>query len=62
MTTSVNLVPNSEHYREDIKGVSRNSIREVRDNSNAVPAIGGFIEGCLSRQRSVRKSRGRFRT
>jgi hypothetical protein len=47
---------------EDIKGVSRNSVREVRDNSNAVSSIGGFIGRCVNRWRSVRKSRGRVRT
>jgi hypothetical protein len=48
--------------REDIKGVSRNSIREVRDDGEAVPDIGSLIEGCISRWGGMRKSRGRIRT
>jgi len=47
--------------REDIKRVSGNSIREVRDDSNAVPCIGSLVGGCINGQRGVRKSRGRFR-
>jgi hypothetical protein len=48
--------------REDIKRVSRNSIREVGDDSDAVPSIRCLVGRCISRQRSVRKSRGRIRT
>jgi hypothetical protein len=48
--------------REDIERVSRNGIREVRDDSNAVPGIRGFVRRCVSRRSSMRKSRGRFRT
>ena len=47
---------------ENIKGMGRDNVREVRDHSNAVPGIGGIIGGRVSRRGSVRKSRGRFRT
>jgi len=46
---------------ENIKGMSWNSIGEVRDYSNAVPGIRGIVGRCVSRWGSVRKSRGRFR-
>jgi hypothetical protein len=42
--------------RKDIKGVSGNNVREVRDYGNAVPGIGSLGWG------RVRKSRGRVRT
>ena len=48
--------------REDIKRVSRNGIREVRDNGKAIPGIRGFVDGCINRWGSVRKSGGRIRT
>jgi hypothetical protein len=48
--------------REDINRVSRNGIRKVRDNSKAVPGIGGFIGRHVNRWRGERKSRGRVRT
>ena len=47
---------------EDIKGVSRNGVREVRDDGNTVPSIGGFIGRCVNRWGGMRKSRGRIRT
>jgi hypothetical protein len=47
--------------RKDIKGVSRDDIREVRDYGNAVPGIGSFIGGGVNGQSGVRKSRGRVR-
>ena len=47
--------------REDIKGVGRNSIREVRNYSNAVSGIGSLIGGCVNGRGGMRKSRGRFR-
>jgi len=47
--------------RENIKQVRRNSIRKVRDNSNAVPDIGGLVCRCVSRRGGMRKSRGRVR-
>jgi hypothetical protein len=46
---------------KDIKGMSRDDIRKIRDYSNAVPGIGGIIGRCVSGWGSVRKSRGRFR-
>ena len=48
--------------REDIKRVSRDGIREVRDDSNAVPGIRSLVCGGVSRQSGMRKSRGRVRT
>ena len=47
---------------ENVKRVSRNNVREVRDYSNAVPSIGGIVRGCVNGQGSKRKSRGRVRT
>jgi hypothetical protein len=47
---------------EDIKGVSRNDVREVRDHGNAVPGIGGFIGRGVNGRGSMRKSGGRART
>ena len=47
---------------EIVKRVSRNTIREVRDYSNAVPSIRSIIRGCVGRGSSMRKSRGRVRT
>jgi hypothetical protein len=47
--------------REDIKGVSGNGIRKVRDNGNAVLSIRSFIGRCVNEWMSVRKSRGRIR-
>jgi hypothetical protein len=44
---------------EDIKGVSRDNIREVRDYSNAVPGIGSLIGRGVNGWHSMRKSRGR---
>jgi hypothetical protein len=47
---------------EDIKGMSRDDVREVRDYSNAVPGIRGLIGGSVNRRCGMRKSRGRVRT
>ena len=47
---------------EDVKGMSRNNVREVRDYSNAVPGIGSLVGGCVNGWGRVRKSRGRVRT
>jgi len=47
---------------ENIKRVSGNNVREVRDYCNAVPSIRSIIGRCVSRWGSVRKSRGRVRT
>ena len=48
--------------REDIKRVSGNSIGKVRDNGKTVLGIRDFVEGCISGQRGMRRSRDRFRT
>ena len=48
--------------REDIKGVSRNNVREVRDHGNAVPGIGSLVGGGVNGWSRTRKSRGRVRT
>jgi len=42
--------------------LSRNSVREVRDDSYAVPGIGSLVDRCVSRRGGMRKSRGRVRT
>jgi hypothetical protein len=47
--------------REDIERVSRNGIRKVRDDGNAVPGIRSLVQRCVSGWSSVRKSRGRIR-
>jgi hypothetical protein len=47
---------------EDIKRVSRDNVREVRDYGNAVPGIRGFVGRGVSGQSVMRKSRGRVRT
>ena len=47
---------------EDIKGMSRNNVREVRDHSNAVPGVGSLVGRCVNGRGRVRKSRGRVRT
>jgi hypothetical protein len=47
---------------KDIKGVSGNGIGEVRDDSKAVPGIGGFVGRHINRWGGERKSRGRVRT
>jgi hypothetical protein len=47
---------------EDIKGVSRNNVREVRDYGNAVPGIGSLVGRGINGWGRVRKSRGRVRT
>jgi hypothetical protein len=48
--------------REDIKGMSGDNVREVRDYSNAVPGIGSLIGRGVNGWGRVRKSRGRVRT
>jgi hypothetical protein len=48
--------------REDVKRMSGDNIREVRDYGNAVPGIGSLIRGCVNGRGRVRKSRGRVRT
>jgi hypothetical protein len=47
---------------KDIKRMGGNSVREVRDYSNAVPGIRSLVQGCVSGQGGMRKSRGRVRT
>ena len=46
---------------KDIKGMSRDNIREVRDYSNAVPGIRSLVGRSVNGQCSMRKSRGRVR-
>ena len=47
---------------EDIKGVSGDNVREVRDHGNAVPGIGSLVGRGVNGRGRVRKSRGRVRT
>jgi hypothetical protein len=47
---------------EDIKGMSGDNVREVRDYSNAVPGVRSLVGGCVNGWGRVRKSRGRVRT
>ena len=46
---------------KNVKGMGGDNIREVRDYSDAVPGIRGIVGRHVSRQGSMRKSRGRFR-
>jgi len=48
--------------RKDIKGMSRDNVREVRDHGNAVPGIGSLVGRGVNGWGRVRKSRGRVRT
>jgi len=50
------------NVRKDIKGMSVDDIREVRDYSNAVPGVRSLIGRCINGWGSMRKSRGRVRT
>jgi len=47
---------------KDIKGVSGDNVREVRDHGNAVPGIRSLVGRSINRQGGMRKSRGRVRT
>jgi hypothetical protein len=47
---------------EDVKGVSGDNVREVRDYGNAVPGIGSLTGRGVNGRGRVRKSRGRVRT
>ena len=47
---------------KDIKRVSGDNVREVRDHGNAVPGIGSLIGRGVNGWGRVRKSRGRVRT
>ena len=42
---------------KNVKRVSRNNVREVRDYSNTVPSIRSIVQGHVSRRSSMRKSR-----
>jgi hypothetical protein len=57
---------NSNRFRgnvgKDIKGMSRDNVREVRDYGNAVPGIGSLVGRSVNGWGRVRKSRGRVRT
>ena len=46
---------------KDIKGMSRDDIREVGDYGNAVPDIRSLIGRSINGRRGMRKSRGRVR-
>jgi len=50
------------NVREDIKGMSRNNVREARDHSNAVPGIRSLVGRSVNGWCGMRKSRGRVRT
>jgi hypothetical protein len=47
---------------EDVKGMSGDNVREVRDYGNAVPGIGSLVGRGVNGWGRVRKSRGRVRT
>jgi hypothetical protein len=47
---------------KDIKRMSGDDVRKVRDYSNAVPGIGGLISRGVNGWGRVRKSRGQVRT
>ena len=47
---------------KDIKGMSGDNVREVRDYGNAVPGIGSLVGRSVNGWGRVRKSRGRVRT
>ena len=47
---------------KDIKRMSGDNVREVRDYGNAVPDIGGFVGRGVNGWSGMRKSRGRVRT
>ena len=46
---------------EDIKGVSGNNVREIRDHGNAVPGIGSLVGRGVNGWGRVKKGRGRAR-
>jgi hypothetical protein len=50
------------NVKEDIKGMSGDNVRKVRDHSNAVPGIRSLVRRCVNGWGGVRKSRGRVRT
>ena len=47
---------------KDIKRVSGNDVREVRDYSNAVPGVSSLVGRGVNGWGRMRKSRGRVRT
>ena len=47
---------------KDIKGMSGDDVREVRDDGDAVPGIGSLVGRGVNGWGSMRKSRGRVRT
>jgi hypothetical protein len=47
---------------KDIKGMSGDNVREVRDHGNAVSGIGSLIGRGVNGWGSMRKSRGRVRS
>ena len=47
---------------KDIKGVSGDNVREVRDYSNAVPGVRSLVTRGVNGWGRMRKSRGRVRT
>ena len=46
---------------KDIKGMSGDKVRKVRDYGNAVPGVRSLVGRSVNRRRSMRKSRGRVR-
>jgi hypothetical protein len=48
--------------REDVKRMSGNNVREVRDHGNAVPGIRSLVRRGVNGQGGMGKSRGRIRT
>jgi hypothetical protein len=46
---------------KDIKGMSGDDVREVRDYGNAVPGLGSLVRGSVNGRSGKRKSRGRVR-
>jgi hypothetical protein len=46
---------------EEVKRMSRDDVREVRDYSNAVPGIRSLVSRDVDRRGGMRKSRGRVR-
>jgi hypothetical protein len=47
---------------KDIKRMSRDDVREVRDYSNAVPGVRSLVSRGVNGWGRMRKSRGRVRT
>ena len=47
--------------RENIKGVGRNGVGKLKDDSNAVLSVGSLVDRCINGWGCVRKSRCRVR-